>query len=277
VSNFITNLARRGAGLPLAAECCPSPAPTFESSFEASEGLSEITTEEIVDSHVEALPMSSLQTMNTSSAPEVQRSPLEQAAPTAKPKLASTQDTTRVLQPSVSREEIVASTEIVGKSETEVPRAKGIIARPIEVGRRDSEFKPREESAPSQVAISAPGLSPAAGNPPAKALRRPQKQESAWSQSSVKEVHESTANRIELVAMDRQIRPAPAEPTFGLEFLRIVSASPTPPAPELPIQVRIGRVEVQGTPSVPEPTRATPKESPPLGFASYHRLRRYRD
>lgn len=276
MSNFITNLAKRGAGLPLAAECGPSPARAFESSFGASEGLSEITSEEIVGKSVNAPAVSSLRTMNTSSAPEIQRAPLEQAgtvADTAPPSVPP--HPTIVLQPSAATAEIVSAKPIVRNSETDVPRATETIAPPTEVVSRDFEFKPREASALSQVATSGP--SPVASNPPATTPRHRQKQQSALLQTSIKEVHETTSNRIDVVTAEHLIRPAPVEPTVSLEFPKIASASPLTPPPALPIEVRIGRVEVRGTPTAQQSAPAMRKDSPALGFASYQRLRRYRN
>ena len=277
MSNFITNLARRGAGLPLAAACGPSPARIFESSFGASEGLSEITSEEIVRSGDQTPAVISVRTTNTSSAREIQRAPLEHAgtAANAAPPSAPTNPTI-VLQPSTPSADIVSPKPIIRNSETGVPHATEIMARPTEVVSRDFEFKTREASAPSQVETSAVA-SPVASDPPATIPRLRQKQESALLQTSVKEVHATTLNRIEVVAAEHLIRPAPAEPAVSLEFPRIASAPPSTPPPALPIEVRIGRVEVRGTPAVQQSTPATRKESPALGFASYHRLRRYRN
>jgi len=142
---------------------------------------------------------------------------------------------------------------------------------------RDLEFTLRDEAAPSQRDLPEMRSLPVATNPPATTSRRPQQPESPSLQISVKEDHESAPTTVELVTTDHLIRPATNEATVSLEFPSRVSAAPTSePAPQLPIQVRIGRVEVRGTPPAPEPTRATRMESPPLGFASYHRLRRYR-
>lgn len=275
MSNFITNLARRGAGLPLAATCGPAPARAFESSLGASAGLSEITSEETVG--VKAPAVSSVRTMNTSSAPEIQRAPLEQTGTVANAAPRSAlPNPTIVLEPSAVTAEIVSAKTIVRNSETDVPRTTEIMARPTAVGSRDFEFNSREGSAPSQVETSLADPSPVTGNPPATTPRRRQ-QESALLQTSIKEVHETTSNRIDVVAAEHLIRPAPAEPTVSLEFPRIVSRQPSTPPPALPIEVRIGRVEVRGTPPVQPSIPATAKESPALGFASYHRLRRYRN
>ncbi|MBI3796013.1 MAG: hypothetical protein HY268_03465 [Deltaproteobacteria bacterium] len=71
------------------------------------------------------------------------------------------------------------------------------------------------------------------------------------------------------------IRPALAEFPTLLQFPQVTPASsPTPPA-QLPIHVRIGRVEVRGTPA-PTPTPARPSPAAPLGFDSYYRVRTYR-
>ena len=69
------------------------------------------------------------------------------------------------------------------------------------------------------------------------------------------------------------IRPAAAESPMPLPFPKAHTTS-TPPA-QLPVHVRIGRVEVRG-PEPQSPAPATPSENISLGFASYHRRRNYR-
>ncbi|MGH2398184.1 MAG: hypothetical protein ACRDFW_14670, partial [bacterium] len=71
------------------------------------------------------------------------------------------------------------------------------------------------------------------------------------------------------------IRPALAESHTLLQFPKTTPASlPTPPA-QLPIHVRIGRVEVRAT-TAPTPTPSRPSAPAPLGFDSYYRVRNYR-
>jgi hypothetical protein len=69
------------------------------------------------------------------------------------------------------------------------------------------------------------------------------------------------------------IRPALAESHTLLDFPRVPSNSSLTPSAQLPIHVRIGRVEVRGT-TAPAPTRPGPPA--PLGFDSYYRVRNYR-
>jgi hypothetical protein len=71
------------------------------------------------------------------------------------------------------------------------------------------------------------------------------------------------------------IRPALAESHTLLQFPKATPASsPTPPS-QLPIHVRIGRVEVRAT-TAPTPTPARPSPPAPLGFDGYYRMRNYR-
>jgi hypothetical protein len=166
-------------------------------------------------------------------------------------------------------EPIVPSTEITAP-QTDAPRANETLARPMAIAPRHSEFTLPDEPAPSRVdrPETETRSLPAATNPRGRQHPKPA--------ISVKEDREGAPNGVELVTTDHVIRPAATEATVSLEFPSNISPSPQP-APQLPIQVRIGRVEVRGTPPAPEPTRATPMETPPLGFASYHRLRRYRN
>ncbi|MCM3904085.1 MAG: hypothetical protein ND866_20475, partial [Pyrinomonadaceae bacterium] len=80
-------------------------------------------------------------------------------------------------------------------------------------------------------------------------------------------------NEREQSPADQVIRPAPTESGIPLQFPKVAPAQRSPGT--APIYVRVGRVEVRGTPQQ-EPARSTPKESTALGFASYHRMRRYR-
>lgn len=69
------------------------------------------------------------------------------------------------------------------------------------------------------------------------------------------------------------IRPALAESYTHLHFPQVTPTSaPTPPS-QLPIHVRIGRVEVRAT-TAPTPARSGPPA--PLGFDGYYRVRNYR-
>jgi hypothetical protein len=79
----------------------------------------------------------------------------------------------------------------------------------------------------------------------------------------------------ELVLPTPTIRPALTESHTLLPFPKTMSAySPTPPS-QLPIHVRIGRVEVRAaTTPTPAPARSSPPA--PLGFDNYYRVRTYR-
>lgn len=74
------------------------------------------------------------------------------------------------------------------------------------------------------------------------------------------------------------IRPALADSHTLLDFPRVLPAS-TPVLPaQLPIHVRIGRVEVRAaTATAPTPAPASPSPPAPLGFDGYYRVRTYRN
>ncbi len=71
------------------------------------------------------------------------------------------------------------------------------------------------------------------------------------------------------------IRPALAESHTVLDFPRVPPHSSLTPSAQLPIHVRIGRVEVRAT-TVSTPTLARPSSPAPVGFAAYYRVRNYR-
>jgi len=276
MSNFIENLARRSAGLPLAAECRPTPSPVFQNSFEAGEGLNEITSEETLAGHVEAPPVLQSQTLNTPAAPEVQRSVPEpsrmSARETTAGKSPSAQNTTTtVLQPAASVKGVVSEKETTPPLRTEAQTSTRL-ADDTQFVTRDSELTPPTESAQTLPAARPLSL---ATNSPETTSRLPGEQESTWPEVTVKAIGEIAEDKLELIATDHLIRPAATESTISFQFPKVASAPPQPP-PTMPIQVRIGRVEVRGAPPVHESTQAIPKESPALGFVSYQRLRRYR-
>jgi hypothetical protein len=71
------------------------------------------------------------------------------------------------------------------------------------------------------------------------------------------------------------IRPALAESHTVLDFPRVPFHSSLTPPSQLPIHVRIGRVEVRATTdSTPMPPRPSPPR--PAGFDAYYRIRNYR-
>jgi hypothetical protein len=71
------------------------------------------------------------------------------------------------------------------------------------------------------------------------------------------------------------IRPALHESPMLLQFPKATRSSSPTPSPQLPIHVRIGRVEVRA-PTEPKPPPAAPAPPAPLGFDGYYRARNYR-
>jgi len=279
VSNFLQNLAKRSAGFPLAAECRPTPLANAESYVGASEGLSEVTSEQTGVSHVEAPPAAPLQTLNSSVAPQVQRALPEQggvssvrptvAEPRAvEPRPLSAQSPTTNPQPFESTGEVVSAKEVTPVFQAESGKGADVAeSTPVD------EITSRAEPARAQTPVSARPR-PTITNPPATTSQR-EAQDSPAPGPSVLEINETTQNKLDLVVTNHSIRPAPADPPLSFQFPRVASQAPQPPA-TIPIEVRIGRVEVRGVPPVQAATQSAPRESPPVGFASYNRLRRYR-
>jgi hypothetical protein len=272
VSNFLKNLARRSAGLPLAAECRPTPAPVFGGSFESGAGLSEVTTE-TVGSQVEA--PAAPRSFDAAAPPQVQRSVAEQNSRTSivtaaiRPGSTPATNARTGLRP-VSSLEVVSSepsASLVRVDTTAQPAA-------FEIAANDSAFTARAEPAHVQTVLAPRRDLSAVVNPPATTSPRREGQEPAWPETSVEEQRESAPD-VKLAVTNNSIRPALTDPTLPFQFPRIPTTSQQPVF-KTPIEVRIGRVEVRGAPPVQAPTPATPAPSAPLGFASYHRLRRYR-
>jgi hypothetical protein len=71
------------------------------------------------------------------------------------------------------------------------------------------------------------------------------------------------------------INPALTEPHVFLQFPKTTPASSPTTLSQLPIHVRIGRVEVRET-TAPAPAPARPSPPAPLGFDGYYRVRNYR-
>ncbi len=71
------------------------------------------------------------------------------------------------------------------------------------------------------------------------------------------------------------IHPVPTESRRFLQFPKAAPASSTAPPAQLPIHVRIGRVEVRAA-TAPTTTPARPNPPASQGFEGYHRVRNYR-
>ena len=272
MSNFLKNLARRSAGLPLAAECRPTAAPAFAGSFESGGGLNEVTSEVAVGSLVvpAARP---LQTLNTAAPPQVQRSrskPIAAATSAIGSGFSPAQNATTALQP-------LSSLEVVSPEQSAAlfPGEATAQRASFESGSRDSRLSSPAAPAQAQITLS-PGRDLPATIDSGATLQRSERNGSAWPEISVAEGDETTQQNHQLLTTEHLIRPAPTDPTLPFQFPRTATTSPQPVFPT-PIEVRIGRVEVRGGPPVPQLAPAPPATSPPLGFASYHRLRRYRN
>jgi hypothetical protein len=79
----------------------------------------------------------------------------------------------------------------------------------------------------------------------------------------------------------RTIQPLLAESHEFIHLVKSTPASSTAPPAQLPVHVRIGRIEIRAataqTPTSPKPTSASPNPPPTVGFEGYHRVRNYRN
>lgn len=147
-------------------------------------------------------------------------------------------------------------------AEVDVKRGRQVITSPVA-----QEIEPVGEPA-RRVSSVVPGLPIIIGEP---------------GERQVVSLEELSAERPRVGAQETRepalaaptIRPALAESHTLLEFPKATPASAATPPSQLPIQVRIGRVEVRAT-TAPAQAPARPSPSAPLGFDSYYRVRNYR-
>src|SRR5262245_41074834 len=272
MSNFLRNLARRGAGLPVTPiqASMPSPFGDFrEGSMRADqEMLAEAP--QLTDTQ----PAAAEPSLST---PGIQRS---SATETGSPGQPSVQDSVTAFKapPSAPQPNLFPFTGETQPVSVDPPVGE---SPPISHSRSDSEAMGETLEArgghgtapagqniePAMPVISAPpALLTGLTAPPAEVVAKRAQLGSQGLKAGPQETREPEPPA-------PAIRPAAAESPMPLHFPKAPITS-TPPA-QLPVLVRIGRVEVRGT----EPQRqapASPSENTSLGFASYYRKRNYR-
>jgi hypothetical protein len=261
MSNFLVNLARRGAGLPATTIQAPPPSPFGAEIGKPVDAVTETPGDARALSLVEK-PMTGNQATQaawraSSSEEHVEPSPEAPIHHTpAIQRLSGTEPSTP-RQPSIAEPEAPIRTPSLGPPPTPpwyvLPNAREDVTA-VDVG--------HDLPTPSSVvhnikAAGQPGHQ-ASGLPPTSAMviQEPGQQQS--------------------VALPAPaLRPALAESHTVIDLPRVPAhASPTPSA-QVPIHVRIGRVEVRAT-TASTPTPARPSSPAPVGFDAYYRIRNYR-
>lgn len=263
MSSFLVNLARRGAGLPAIKIQAPPPSPFGPEIRKQGGGLAD-----------------ELATGNTATQAPLRASSSEECAkqPSEVPtnhtpsiqRLSRTEPSPSI-QPAVGESAAAISTP---SRPTPAPRRHLIpptfhadreVITEIEVERQEIEPVGEPPRHASRVAV----------DPPVIIGGLAERQILAPAERSVEPSQVGAQNTRETVLPAPTIRPAPAESHTLLQFPKTTPASsPTPPS-QLPIHVRIGRVEVRAT-TAPTPAPARPSSPAPLGFDSYYRVRNYR-
>jgi hypothetical protein len=319
VSNFLKNLAKRSAGLPLSTAYSPTPAPAFETRFSSGEALDEIPVaiEETAaagpqdaDTSLATPPLRSITVAPRASTHEIQRAA---ALDTSKPSAPA-----RDVAPNRSTHELWSATPLdTNKASPPRPETSTVVHQsslaperdsirnntPAFQAQPDSALRPAEKALTRQSAFVSRDLHDRhdrEGNehstptvdqtiaarhetvPGASDLRplispgRDEGQRRLQLPVSADRIKADASGTREAPPADPAIRPARTEPANSFQFPKITLGSPPPPAP-LPIQVRIGRIEVRGNAAQQASALQKPKETTSLGFAGYQRLRRYRN
>jgi|GEM_PF-1863652 len=305
MSSFLVNLVRRGAGLPATTIQAPPLSPFGPEIRKHGDGLAE--------AHVPARGLYVAEEPTTRNAPSqapLRASPSEEykelpseALTNHTPsiqRLSGTEPGTPI-EPSIGKPAATIRTPSLGSTPAPqrhvVPHGREAQVAPMEPPQRLGPTVPpfhadREVITEIEVERGRHIPSPAAqeiepvGEPPRHASRvavdppviigdLAERQILAPAERSVEPSQVGAQKTRETVLPAPTIRPAPAESHTLIQFPKTTpSSSPTPPS-QLPIHVRIGRVEVRAT-TAPTPTPARPSSPAPLGFDSYYRVRNYR-
>ena len=255
MSNFLHNLARRSAGLPLSTEFSPTPPPVFKTGFNSGEGIEEITSEETATAGPQAALTEPIDMVSSS----LTRAPMP--APEIKPE-----------QPtSLSAPESESGTAITPILQTQPASEPALMAKAaapsVPVKAHVNAAPERSEPIDQQAMTSVRQLTPITNDLHVLPAAPHEPQTALGSQVFA----QPTEDTPDAPQVDHAIRPARTERADAFQFPRVITTPAQTPAP-LPIHVRVGRIEVKGNaPSQPNTVNTTP-----IGFAAYQRLRRYR-
>lgn len=257
MSSFLLNLARRAAGLPIGAVRAAAPAPfAGEPRAADPDAIGPVMELDAPPPELSAIAPVAAPTMGEVSAiPAIQRSPATtELAPRSRPSA----------PPSGAR--------------PDRPHEAAILAPATQFRRPAKPEPPVERAAPVGAAVA--GVESAAGSAPDLTARRP---ESAPGPVAAPVSAPDRARPIAAITAQVGeprpppfVRPATVEAPIPRQLPRPAPVAPPGAATPAPVHVRIGRIEVRGTPG---PTPRTPSSQGPaaLGFAGYTRLRTYRN
>lgn len=309
MSSFLVNLARRGAGLPATTIQAPPPSPfgpeirkqgdELTEAHEAARGLRMAeepatgnaasqaplpasSSEEPMELPSEA-PIHRTLSIQRLSGTESSSSPI-QASIGAIGEPAATASAPSLGPPPVPRQHVIPDRREAQATPMEPPKPLGPAIPPFhsdhevitEVGvegdrHTTSTMEPEDKPRPQthSAALASPSI---INEPDEMQVVSPEEPSADGPWVGVQNTRQ---NAREPALPAPTIRPALAESHTLLQFQKIAPASsPTPPA-QLPIHVRIGRVEVRAA-TAPTPTPARPSPPASLGFDGYYRVRTYR-
>ena len=251
MNTFLQNLVRRSAGLPLSSTAAPLPS-HYERRVGATEPLQEVASEETAQQKTEGL--AGFQIPGTS-----------ELSATATPAIRPLSDDQQSLTSQSLPNPAVPfnnSSSPVGDSASQHGEPLRTISKSIESQAIEVVTRVRAVEPVLNAMSESEERSDSSSN---QHIERPRVfAKAAGAHSSIGEIS----------TFMQPIRPADAERPIALQFPKVTAPPQLPPEP-VPIHVRVGRVEVRGGPPQ-APIRSTPANQGPLGFARYHRMRRYR-
>jgi len=295
MSSFLVNLARRGAGLPATpAAISAAPAAVFPTAalapaadFVGSNSNDDRTTQLPHLSPIVASPFTPSRSEGDSAGPQVEASITPEPVPASTPSQSSAGQIPPAHGPSLQIESVrkrTQGTNIASTIERSMPSSP--VSSPhqepeivlsvtpaIEGGHQDSNEnlselnvktklvrssrRQRPNSEPRETASPSPATEASPVSPPQHWVAREEIKEGFSAPVLVKPAVSEPGERFALSRLSETHKPAETMPA--------------------PIHVRIGRIEVRGTPT--PAAQAPRKVAPPapLGFASYLRLRTYRN
>jgi hypothetical protein len=283
MSNFLVNLARRGAGLPAPSIQTPPSSP-----FGPEIGTHvENVTETHRAAHDFSMPEESATETAAPQDPSHASSSEERVEPSAEVPIQHTPTIQRLsgTEPSTPNQSSAAEPATTIKTPLveppPVPRSY-VLSSPLESEDITKIEVERDLHAPSSVGHDVEVSSQPASHSSslvsaaAMVLQEPSDQQDVTLPERSPERPRIAAQPIPVTALPiAMVRPALTE-SFGVHDLpRVPAGSPPTPSAPLPIHVRIGRVEVRATTASP-PTPARPSSPGLVGFDAYYRMRNYR-
>ena len=304
MSSFLVNLVRRSAGLPATIIRTPPPSP-FEAGLGNHVDAATETQGAIHDLAGAEQPTTgnaaTQAAWRASSSEERVALPLE--APTqptpAVQRLAGTAPSIPTQPPGAEPSATIRTTALGPLPEPRwsvLPHARAAQVTAIEPPKRLEPAMPpypgeRDNGMTSEVAHDLPTTSSVvhdieAVSPPARQMRSLPSTSAMIQESShmpgvalpelaPERLWSAAQPRNETALSAATLRPALTESHTLLDFPSLPSHASLTPSAQLPIHVRIGRVEVRPT-TASEPTPARPSSPAPVGFDAYYRIRQYR-